>query len=623
MSNESQSDRVRRFEESVEHLRHARTFPGEPAEFWREYLDAAVGILNAAVGLVAIRRSVQPGGEQPAAWRPIAFSPPALATTPAAKLLTDRLDEAGALCGAGAHASLDAGNGDRAVAVRIDTGSPEELCVAAFLLHGADEKQALERLERLLLVADTPRLYQLSRVASESRTHVEHFSGVLDLMVLVNAEKRFMAAAMVFCNELASRHNCERVSLGWHEKGYVRVKAMSHVENFERKMEAVQRLEMVMEEAFDQDQEIVMPAVTGANAVARDHEAFLKDMGGKFMCSLPLREDAEPVAVCTCERSTAAFTEREIRLLRLSCDHVVRRLADLKRHDRWFGARLMMWLREKIAVVAGPEHTWAKVITVGVAVLLGILCFARIPYRVEAPFILRTDDIAYLTAPFDGHIDAVAVRVGDNVRKGQPLLMFDRSDLLLEEAAAVADRNRYDREAEKARARDALADMKIAEALREQADARLALIRHRLALSAIVAPFRGTVIEGDLMERIGAPVRQGDVLFKVAEVSRVYAELDINEKDIHQVPSGTSGKLAFASRPQDSYRMKLIRVEPVAVPKEKGNKFIARCEFEGKPEDWWRPGMTGVAKLNAGWRTPLWILTHRTMDFLRLRLWWW
>jgi hypothetical protein len=32
--------------------------------------------------------------------------------------------------------------------------------------------------------------------------------------------------------------------------------------------------------------------------------------------------------------------------------------------------------------------------------------------------------------------------------------------------------------------------------------------------------------------------------------------------------------------------------------------------------------MGGVAKIDAGWRMPLWIVTHRTVEWLRMRLWW-
>jgi len=44
-----------------------------------------------------------------------------------------------------------------------------------------------------------------------------------------------MAAAMTFCNEIASRYRCDRVSLGWIKGAYVRVQAVSHMERFRKK----------------------------------------------------------------------------------------------------------------------------------------------------------------------------------------------------------------------------------------------------------------------------------------------------------------------------------------------------------------------------------------------------
>jgi hypothetical protein len=63
-------------------------------------------------------------------------------------------------------------------------------------------------------------------------------------------------------------------------------------------------------------------------------------------------------------------------------------------------------------------------------------------------------------------------------------------------------------------------------------------------------------------------------------------------------------------------------MEPMAVPKEKGNVFIIHASFPDGVQPWWRPGMTGVAKLDIGRRKFIWVLAHRTVDFLRLRLWW-
>jgi len=82
------------------------------------------------------------------------------------------------------------------------------------------------------------------------------------------------------------------------------------------------------------------------------------------------------------------------------------------------------------------------------------------------------------------------------------------------------------------------------------------------------------------------------------------------------------GEMALASRPQERFPLRVTRVEPVAVAKDKKNVFMVKAAFSGERQDWWRPGMSGVARIAAGKRSILWILTHRTIDFLRLRLWW-
>ena len=121
---------------------------------------------------------------------------------------------------------------------------------------------------------------------------------------------------------------------------------------------------------------------------------------------------------------------------------------------------------------------------------------------------------------------------------------------------------------------------------------------------------------------VGSPVAKGDILFRVGRTDRIYAELEVEEAEIHEVDLAMDGEIALASQPGETYRIKVVRIEPSAVAKEEGNVFLVRCELPDGFSSWWRPGMTGISKLNARDRTLLWIFTHRTVDFLRLRFWW-
>ena len=596
----------------LESLQQMRVENLEPIHFWPRYLEALRVACVAESGMVAVR-----GLKEGSDWQEIAFSP---ASHRSNQTLSGKLDAAVEACQEEESALLE-GEEPHWCAVRLKTGVGSQLCLALFYFREADQSRAWESVKILRLLNDLPVNYQLYRSSFEEITRREQFTGVLDLMSLMNEHARFRLAAMTFCNELASRHQCEQVTLGWLKDGYIRVQVISHVDDFDKKMGAVQQLERVMEESFDQDADILFPS-KDSQFITRDHESYARDKQVDHVCSVPLRVDKEVVAVCTFERNTDAFTEMDLRILRLYCDQAVRRLDDLKQQDRWFGALLASFLRKKLATLVGFKHTWAKTLAGLMTIALAFFCLVPVTYRLKSPVILRTDDVSFLTAPFDGYIEQVNVRVGDELAEGDTLLVMDQSDLFLEEAALAAEKNRYQREFEKSRADQALADMRIGEALHEQAAARLDLVRHRLSQAVIRAPSAAIVVEGDQMERVGSPVSQGDILFRLARTDRIYAELEVDEAEIHHVNLSLDGEISLASQPEETFVIKVIRIEPSAVVKEEGNVFLVRCELPEGFSSWWKPGMTGVSKLNAGERTLLWIFTHRTMDFLRLSLWW-
>ncbi len=609
-------EKEEQFSQLLERLEKIRNFTGDPLDFWPSYLDILINLFDAVVGMIIVRNK-----QEKQSWRQLAFAPANQKLGFYAKKLTERIEEIAMICQEERFALLET-EGGYLVAAPLNIGEGPEVCLAVLFLEEALKSQVIEKLKWLQLVADVPQSYHLGRVAVESKIRVEQLAGILDFIVLLNGTKKFMACAIVFCNEIAARLKCDRVSIGWYDKGYVRLKTMSHVDHFDRKMESVQQMETAMEESFDQNKEIIFPQTTDTSAINRAHQDYAHAQSIEYICSLPLRANDEPVAVCLCERSANPFSDTELTFLRLLCEHATSKLVDLKQSDRWVGARLAMAAREKLTRLLGFEHTWAKVAAVFICFILAFVCFVPVPFRVEAPLILRTRTLSYLTAAFDGHIDKVFTRVGDKMKEGDILLTFDQSDLLLEEASVAAEQARYQREFEKARSASQLAEMRVAEALRDQAVAKLELVRYRLDHSVIRAPFDGVVVEGDMHERIGAPIKLGDILFKVARNERMYAELEVSESDIHHIEGHTSGEIALLSRPQNSFKIRVSLVEPVAVSKDKGNVFIVHANFIDSVPDWWQPGLTGIGKLNAGKHTLLWILTRRTIDFLRLRLWW-
>ncbi|MCP4621982.1 MAG: HlyD family efflux transporter periplasmic adaptor subunit [bacterium] len=609
-------------DEIAENIDRIKRFSGPPADFWPAFLEWSAQIAGANLGLLLVK------GPEDGSWKSLFMWPSKHPDDPELSKLQSGIAQIADTAALKGHAwfTADSDDGNRGpvalLGARLKIEAERRMSVAVFLLDNNSESSVQEAATRLLLVVDTPMVYQMAHVVSRAKLDVAQFSEALDLMVLMNEEQRYLGAAMAFCNEIASRYRCERTSLGWLEGAYVRLQAISHMERFEKKMEAVQSLEAAMEEAFDQDEEILWPRPQGSIFVVRDHEAFSREHGASHIVSVPIRLDEDPAGVLTCERSVKPFSVDEVRGLRILCDQAARRLGDLKKYDRWFGARMASSFRDLAGKILGVEHTFAKLMTLIVSAALIFMIFGKLDYRVEAPFMLKTDDLAYQPAPFDGYIHDVHVKVGDRVAMQAPLLSLDTRELLLEESQALANQNRYMREAEKARSQKALADMKIALALQDQATAQLKLVRYHIAHAQVQAPFAGIVVEGDLKELLGAPVRKGEILFKVALLAEMFAELKVDERDIHEIGESDGGEIAFVSRPDLKFPIKVERIDPVAAAEEEGNVFTVRAVFPQDVVNWWRPGMSGVAKIDVGRRNILWILTHRTIDFLRILVWW-
>jgi len=488
-------------------------------------------------------------------------------------------------------------------------------------LDGVADDAALSAATRALACAAEPELERMRQAALVQVGVLERMKNLLDLALRMEGAETFLAAVLLLCNEVAAQFACDRVSLGWLRGRYLRLRAVSHGEEFRKNAGIVQALELAMEEALDQDDEIVLPAPAGAPAITRAHQDFASRQHVTAIATIPLRHGDRMCGALCLERARP-FEADDLTGLRVLADQVTARLDSLERSGRWIGARLAAAMREKAGKLIGHQHTGAKLLAAGIALALAALVLIHAPYRVQAPFHLECDALAQLPAPFDGYIEEVRVRPGDTVHAGDVLVVLDTSELLQQEAAAEAELQQHLAEAQNAESQQKMADMLIAQAATQGSRASLDLIKLRIKEAEIRSPLDGVVVEGDLRERIAAPVKQGEVLLKVARVSAIYPAVEISERDVQEIGPDATGEFAFYSQPGTRFPLRILRVQPIAETRPTGNVFIARGEFAASQETWWRPGMSGIAKIEAGRRSLLWIITHRTADFLRMKLWW-
>lgn len=601
----------------IQRLEELRTFEGQPRQFWASYVEALGGLLGARRCRILFRDH----GESFASWKKIGVwaDPDAprsnLSDTDAAALAERALGE-------GLADAQLSGTDTRLVAVTLKSGVDTHDCVAVAELPAMAEAVFSERVQLAVAAADTPLIYRNFRALKQSQADVTHFASTLDLLVILGQHDKFKAASLALVNELAARFGAASAVLGWKKGNYVRVKAISQMDHFEKKMTRIQHLEAAMEESLDQDDEIVLPAPVDTLRISRDHEILSKEEGMLYLLTVPVRINDKPMAALHLQRTDRPFTEQEIRALWIAAEQVARPLMELKRRDRWFGARWAYGFSEWAQKQYSIDHIWKKIGVITAAIALGVLLFGRITYRVEATFIVRTHQQALLPAPFDGYVQNVYAQIGDAVKTGAVLIQLDDSQLQLERASHIADMRRYRAEAENNQSQQRWANMRVALAQEQQSSAALQLTEHKISAAAIRAPFDAVVVEdARLKEKIGSPVKEGEILMRLARAEDLYLEISVDERDVHEISTPAVGEIAFASQPSLKFPMNVLRVDPVAVPKDKLNVFLVRADFAENPEEWFRPGMTGVAKIEVGPRTFFWILTHRLVDFIQLKLW--
>lgn len=501
--------------------------------------------------------------------------------------------------------------------------------VGAYLLETADRAAIARAVERLELTVGLLSLYEMRLTLQRRGGDLKRLRAGMEVLSAVNQSPKFAGAAMALCNELVSRWNCERVSIGLLRGRYVKLQAMSHTEKFSRKMQLVRDLEAAMEECLDQDLEILAPADEQATYVHRAGGQLARREGGCVL-SLPLRHEGEVFGVLTLERpGDRPFAAEEIESLRLTADLTAGRLVDLDKHGRWFGARWLTGLRGLGGAVVGPKHTWAKLGGIAAAVVLLALLLVRGEYRANAPFALQPRTVRLVEAPYDGRLVDVYVEPGQWVRPETELGQLDANPLKLEYQTALGRM----RDANSQRA-EAVAGGLAAEAQRalfrmQQARAEARSLQRRIDQATLRSPIAGTVLQAVKERETGSAARtnvqKGDPLFRISPVREMLAELAIPEDQISDVQVGQRGQLIAEAFPDQRIDFVVERIDPMAVVEDGQNVFKVRArlvdlDLHGE-HSWMRVGMKGSAKVVLG-EKPLGVLwTRRLVNWIRMKLW--
>lgn len=612
----------------LERLRTLRRHAGDEASFWQEYL-ALMALLCRAPAVFVASRSEQGWVLTGQACLETAESAGVAATFPSLGQIGERAEQNG-FAYERLPVELKGKTLPCLLMIMLTPWSEQSRLALCMVVDRTTSQQFSDIVVRAGLAADIPCDFyqggeQQVSALSPSVPAPSH-SGLHDILRVSHSimnQSGFQQACTVMANEIAQRYNCTRVLVGWKKRGFVRLVAVSHLEEFSSDSPAVQQAESLFEEVVDQDAVIAVPQVQPYFVVDRAHKAYLLSHGLNQVVSLPIYLNDEIHGVITCEMQEGTLTPAHHESLGMLIDIVSSWLEALNHRDAWFGERLAVRLRQFASNWISGEHLAFKAGMILLMLLVLLSLVVPWPYHVEGVATLQTDQVRFVSAPFDGVVREVLVKEGDTVKAGAPLAAMDTRELHLKKSQDEADIARHAREADKSRAQNALADMRISLSRVDELHAERERTEYNLKRATMTAPEDGVVVEADTRKLIGAPVAKGDVLLKVARVAQMYLTIKVQERDVDEISSHMHGRLVLVSRPDKIFNFTVDKLIPLAeVDQHDGNIFMVRAIIAEQPEVWWRPGMSGVARIDAGKRTVAWILTHRVIDFIRMHLWW-
>ena len=419
----------------------------------------------------------------------------------------------------------------------------------------------------------------------------------LALYAQVLAARSLESAAHALVAALAAGEGLGRAALGWHEDGRTRLLASSHLDLSQPQAEATQRLLGAMDEAIDQSRSLCWPwPAESIDEGIRIEQQALQRLGSAAVASVPLGCGGEVFAVLCVEReSGAAFTAAELAQLeqRLSLAAPALRWMQQGAEPAWKRLQrdaLRLWQR-----LRQPDRATTRRLIVAAALGFAFIALAPLQREVGGRARVEGAEQRVLVAPTDGFIKQAHVRPGDQVVAGQVLVDLLDGDLRLERERWTSQLAQHENAYAAAMAKSDRTTASTSLARISEAQSQLALVDEQLPRGRVTAPFDALVIQGDLSQSIGAPVRQGDTLLTLATTGRHRVIVEVDEVDIARVQPGQGGQLSLSSLPWDTQALVVERITPLAKAVDGRNVFEVEARLLAPRADL-RPGLLGRAE---------------------------
>ncbi|MFO1319095.1 MAG: biotin/lipoyl-binding protein [Burkholderiales bacterium] len=358
--------------------------------------------------------------------------------------------------------------------------------------------------------------------------------------------------------------------------------------------------EILVRLAITQGSVVVAGALPESEAAAA---AGVAPENGVRAAAFPLQMFGNCAGVLLCERLDGpGFDALEMEVLENTAG-LIAPLIDLKPVTR--GATVSRE-RRFVAGMFGPVRLkWKLALIALLAVVLFVLG-ATGEYDAPVGVVVEGHAPRRITAPFDGKLAEVMVRVGDGVRRGQVLARFDDAELQIEKVKLAAERDRLAQvlRAPAAEGEPPPQPTETQVARRKEIETRLTLIDDRLARLQIVSPIDGTVQAAVTAGVRQQPLHGDDPLFTIAQVDGYRIGVQAARDDLAALRDGQIGVARIGA---EEVEFRILRLVPGDVDGEPVRAEAQALRMSSQIQ----PGMQGLGRVQVGTRKLVWIWWRR------------
>ncbi|MGA6987247.1 MAG: efflux RND transporter periplasmic adaptor subunit [Terriglobales bacterium] len=424
----------------------------------------------------------------------------------------------------------------------------------------------------------------------------------------------------------------ERASVALDERGKLRLKAVSGMEQINPGAREITQLENVIP-AVSGVKDAVFIAQRGdepdfridapEEAMKAPFRKYFSETGMRAFYALPLADDEGRLGILLFESSDPDFLgEAHLEMIRVLGGQatVAVRNASLYKEVPFIGI-LGPILQKKTRFLALEKRRRAVLMAGAAAVALFFAIFP-IPMRVDGTSTVAPARTNQVQPEVDGVIRQVYVREGDHVQSGQVLADLEDWDYRAALAGAQAKYQTATMEMNRALAANDGAQAGIQGVQARYWASEVDRARQRLERTHLRALMDGWVTTPHVEDLTGRHLAAGDTFAEVADSSTARVDVAIDESEVSLLRPGAAAAIKVEGFPTHTFRGNVAVVSPKSQADGDVRLFYARVDVPN-PDGRLRPGMQGRGKISVGWHPIGYVLFRSPFMWFYSKLWSW